>query len=87
MSARIEITIEEYQGFKSKIKNLESALNSVSQEAALYKEKIEQAKALVEDLDSETFVDRLFKWKSLTKPLRELFAKNNYGEIQKTSKA
>ena len=79
--ARIEIDITEYQGMKTKIKNLESALNSVSQEAALYKEKIEKANALVEDLNSETFVNRLFKWKTVTTPLKELFAKKENGKI------
>ena len=79
--ARIEIDITEYQGMKTKIKNLESALNSVSQEAALYKEKIEKANALVEDLNSETFVNRLFRWKTVTTPLKELFAKKENGKI------
>ena len=79
--ARIEIDITEYQGMKTKIRNLESALNSVSQEAALYKEKIEKANALVEDLNSETFVNRLFKWKTVTTPLKELFAKKENGKI------
>lgn len=72
MGARIEIDITEYQGMKSKISNLESALNSVSTEAASYKEKIEQAKALVEDLENETFVNRLFKWKNAIEPIKTL---------------
>lgn len=75
MSARIEIDVKEYQGMKTKISNLEDALNSVSKDAAAYKEKIEKAKALVEDLDSETFIERLFKWKTLTTPLKELLTK------------
>ena len=78
---RIEIELSEYQGMKTKIKNLESALNSVSQEAATNKEIIEQAKALVEDLDNESFIDRLFKWKSITAPFRELFGQKKNGEI------
>ena len=75
--SRIEITIEEYQGMRNKIKNLESSLNSVSQEAASNKEKIEQAKALVEDLQNESFINRLFNWKDITTPLKELFANKN----------
>lgn len=75
--ARIEISISEYQGLKDKIKNLETALNSVAKEAATNKEKIEKAKALVVDLDNESFISRLFHWKSLTEPLKKLFVNNN----------
>ena len=82
--ARIEIELSEYQGMKTKIRNLESALNSVSQEAATNKEKIEQAKALIEDLENESFIDRLFKWKTVTAPFRELFDKQENGSAQKT---
>ena len=71
--SRIELPMKEYQGMLSKIKNLESALNSVSTEAATNKEIIEKAKAFVIDLDNESFFERLFKWKKLTEPLRELF--------------
>lgn len=78
---RIEVSIEEYQGMRKKIKDLESALNSVSQEAATNKEIIEQAKALVVDLDEEGFIGRLFRWKSVVEPIKELFN----GKVQKTS--
>lgn len=80
-AGRIEVTIEEYQGMRKKIKDLESALNSVSQEAAVNKEIIEQAKALVADIGEEGFIGRLFRWKSIVKPLIELFN----GKVQKTS--
>lgn len=81
--SRIELELSEYQAMRNKIKNLESGLNSVSQEAASKKEKIEQAKALIEDLESESFFNRLFKWKTITLPLRELFEKQENGKIQK----
>lgn len=81
--SRIELELSEYQGMKTKIRNLESALNSVSQEAAINKEKIEQAKALIEDLESESFINRIFKWKTIIVPLRNLFEKKENGEIQK----
>lgn len=84
MSARIEIPAEEYQGMKSKIKNLESALNSVSAEAALHKETFEKAKALVEDLGDETFVNRLFRWKTIITSLKKAFTEIDNGKIQKT---
>jgi archaellum component FlaC len=81
-NGRIEIEISEYQGMRKKIKDLESALNSVSQEAATNKEIIEQAKAIVVDIEEEAFVNRLFRWKSVVKPLNELFN----GKIQEASK-
>lgn len=81
--SRIELELSEYQGMRNKIKNLESALNSVSKEAALNKEKIEKAKALFEDLKSESFFTRLFKWKSTTILLRELFEDKNNNEYHK----
>lgn len=81
-NGRIEVPITEYQGMRKKIKDLESALNSVSQEAATNKEIIEQAKAIVVDIEEEAFVNRLFRWKSVVKPLNELFN----GKIQEASK-
>lgn len=75
--AKIEIELSEYQGMKTKIRNLESALNSVSKEAAANKEIVEQAKALVEDLQGESLIDRIFSWKQITSPLKELFEKRN----------
>lgn len=70
--AKIEIDIKEYQGMRTKIKNLESALNSISAEAAENKEKIEKVKALVIDLKNEKFLGRLFRWKTIIEPFTEL---------------
>jgi uncharacterized protein YigA (DUF484 family) len=81
-NGRIEIEISEYQGMRKKIKDLESALNSVSQEAATNKEIIEQAKALVVDLEEESLFDRLFRWKNVIEPIEKLFN----GKIQEASK-
>ena len=75
--SRIDIDMKEYQGMKNKIKNLESALNSVSTEAAINKELLEKARALVVDLDGEGFLNRLFSWSSVTKPLKDLFGVKN----------
>lgn len=75
--ARIDIDMKEYQGMMNKIKNLESALNSVSTEAAISKELLEKARALVVDLDGEGFLNRLFSWSSVTKPLKDLFGVKN----------
>jgi uncharacterized protein YigA (DUF484 family) len=81
-NGRIEIEISEYQGMRKKIKDLESALNSVSKEAATNKEIIEQAKALVVDLEEESSFDRLFRWKNVIEPIEKLFN----GKIQEASK-
>ena len=73
--------IKEYQGMRNKIKNLETALNSISTEAAENKEIIEKVKALVIDLKNESFFVRLFAWKSVIKPFTDLLGK--HGKIQK----
>ena len=83
--SRIEIPIAEYQGMKNKIKNLEDALNSVSKEAAVNKEVIEQLKTLIADLEHEPFLGRLFRWKSVTKPFKKLLEK--HGKTQKEEKS
>lgn len=72
--ARIEVDLAEYQGMRNKIKSLESALNSVSVEAATNKEIVENVKALVVDLEKEGFLNRLFAWKNVIKPFKELLA-------------
>lgn len=74
---RIEIEISEYQGMRKKIKDLESALNSVSKEAAKHKEIIEQAKAIVDDLKVETFISRLFNYKKILEPIDNLLNSRN----------
>ena len=78
--SRIEIDIKEYQGMRNKIKSLESALNSVSVEAATNKEVIEKVKALVVDLEGEGFFNRLFSWKNVIEPFKELLG--THGQIQ-----
>jgi hypothetical protein len=72
--------IKEYQGMRNKIKSLESALNSVSVEAATNKEVIEKVKALVVDLEGEGFFNRLFSWKNVIEPFKELL--EAHGQIQ-----
>jgi archaellum component FlaC len=78
--SRIEIPMTEYNGLKNKIKQLESALVDVSKEASIYKEKLSVLESLVMDLDSEKLVDRLFSWKSIVKPFKDVFKKNDKTE-------
>ena len=75
--SRIEIPMTEYNGLKNKIKQLESTLVDVSKEASTYKEKLGILEGLVIDLDNEKLVDRLFSWKSIVKPFKDVFKKNN----------
>ena len=74
--ARIEISMEEYNGLKNKIKQLESTLVDVSKEASTYKEKLGILEGLVIDLESEKLFDRLFTWKSIVKPFKDVLKKN-----------
>ena len=80
--SRIEIPLEEYQAMKSRIKSLESSLNSVSHDASVKKETLEQAKALFEDLKSETLYNRVFSWKKILTPLQKLL----YEKVPKNKK-
>ena len=75
--SRIEIPMTEYNGLKNKIKQLESTLVDVSKEASTYKEKLGILEGLVIDLDSEKLVDRIFSWKSIIKPFKDVFKKND----------
>ena len=78
--SRIEIPMTEYNGLKNKIKQLESTLVDVSKEASTYKEKLGILEGLVIDLDNEKLVDRLFSWKSIVKPFKDVFKKNDKTE-------
>jgi hypothetical protein len=75
--SRIEIPMTEYNDLKNKIKQLESSLVDVSKEASIYKEKLGILEGLVIDLESETLVDRLFAWKKIVKPFKDVFKNND----------
>ena len=71
--SRIEIPMSEYNGLKTKIKQLEGTLADVSKEASAYKEKLGVLEGMVMDLGNEKLLDRMFYWKSIIKPFKELF--------------
>lgn len=73
--ARIEIPIEEYNGLKNKIKSLEQTLVDVSKETAIYKEKLSILESLVMDLENEKILNRIFSWKNIVNPFKEVFKK------------
>lgn len=74
--SRIEIPLSEYNGLKKKVKDLEKALNDVSNEASLYKEKLGTVESAVLDLEGEGLVNRIFSWGNIIKPLIKLFKEN-----------
>ena len=68
--SRIEIPMEEYNGLKDKIKQLEATISDVSKEASKYKEKIEMFKSLVMDLEDEGILNRIFGWERIVAPFK-----------------
>ena len=74
--SRIEIPMTEYNGLKNKIKSLEQTLVDVSKETAIYKEKLSILESLVMDLEGEGVLNRIFSWKNIISPFKEVFKKN-----------
>ena len=70
--AKIEINLKEYNALKDKIKELENKLGDASNEISKYKEKLESIEILVLDLEGESIANRLFNWKKVVKPFKEL---------------
>ena len=63
--ARIEISMEEYDALKAKIKNLEEQIVIDSKEIKKYKSDLEDLFFAIEDLENEGLFDRVFKWKNI----------------------
>ena len=70
--SRIEISIQEFNSLKDKIRTLESSLIDVSKEAAIYKEKYSALRDLSMDLENESLLNRIFNWKDILKPFKKL---------------
>lgn len=70
--SRIEIPIEDYNGFKERIKALEKTISDISKEASEYKEKLSDIKLLVMDLEKEGLLNRIFSWKNIIKQFKDL---------------
>jgi len=83
--SRIEIPMEEYNGLKNKIKSLEQTLVDVSKETAIYKEKLSILESLVMDLESEKILSRIFSWKNIVNPFKEVFIKDEKKQKTKTT--
>ena len=83
--ARIEIPMKEYNGLKSKIKSLEQTIVDVSKETAAYKEKLSILESLVMDLEGEGVLNRIFSWKNIVNPFKEVFKKDEKKQETKTT--
>ena len=67
--ARIEISLEEYNALKNKVKNLEEQIVIDSKEIKKYKSDLEDLFFAIEDLENEGLLDRIFKWKNIINSL------------------
>jgi len=83
--SRIEIPMTEYNGLKNKIKSLEQTLVDVSKETAIYKEKLSILESLVMDLEDEKVLNRIFSWKNIVNPFKEVFKKDGKKQETKTT--
>lgn len=70
--ARIEISMEEYNAMKQKVKNLEDALVSVDKETLVYKEKYNAMRELVDEIKDAPFFSRVFGWKKIVESINAL---------------
>lgn len=71
--ARIEISLEEYNALKAKIKSLEEQTVSDSKEIKRYKDNFETLFFAIEDLEGEGLFNRVFKWKDVIESILKEF--------------
>lgn len=74
---RIEIPLKEYNAMKSKIDEFEKVLNSISSEAAKYKEENEELKSFLEEIHSMSILDRVIYWHKLDNKFNEFLKEKN----------
>lgn len=70
--ARIEISMEEYDAMKQKVRNLEEELVSSSKEMSVYKEKYNAMRELVDEIKDTPFFSRVFGWKKIVESINAL---------------
>ena len=66
---RIEMSLYEYEGMKSKIKNLEGYVVALEKKANLYKSKYENLFNLLDEIGDMPILPRIFGWKSVLKKI------------------
>ena len=71
--ARIEISMEEYQGMKDKIESLEKSLADSKKETELYRERFIAIHDTVEDAADISLFNRLFNWKKIFKSIIDTY--------------
>ena len=71
--ARIEISIEEYNAYRNTIDNLEKRVNDLNKELQINNKGVEYLKECVEELEEQSVYDRIFNWKKIIKPLKDVF--------------
>ena len=84
--ARIEISLEEYNSLKDKIKSLEEKNVTLYREAQLTKDKLNVVRSLLFGLDDIGLMDRIINWKAYIKPLNDLFSENEESEESEKEK-
>lgn len=67
--SRIEIPMDEYQGMKSRIEELEKDLASKDKEIEILKDKCLTVETQLEDIASLSLVERIFSWGSNIKAI------------------
>jgi predicted RNase H-like nuclease (RuvC/YqgF family) len=67
--SRIEIPMDEYQGMKSRIEELEKDLASKDKEIKILKDKCLTVETQLEDIASLSLVERVFNWGSNIKAI------------------
>lgn len=70
---RIEIPLAEYNSLRNNIVSVNQKLSDLEKEIKLYEAKLATIKDLVADLDDENIYNRLFRWKKIIFPLKNLF--------------
>lgn len=64
MSARIEISMDEYNALRDQVKGTQGQLYKVSEENKHLKEQIQSLESQLETIRSLKFFERIFHWKS-----------------------
>ena len=68
--ARIEISMEEYNALKAKIKTLEDTNGQLAKDNAILKEHLREMKEALEDVAASSLFERLFSWRKIINGLK-----------------
>lgn len=63
--ARIEISMEEYNALRDKIKALEDTNGQLAKDNAILKEKVGRMNDTLEGITSSSLFERLFSWRKV----------------------